>query len=190
MIKLVMLKNKYPEDWDDKCDCDFAAYSRGGKYLRTNIERYEGCVKFLVPEADDWTEEQWADEALILQCIKTRYGTDYSDDLESLNMLFEAIVDRKNINTYTYHLYCVANFSMLLAQHFWGVEYEKMIQTSFLDIYRRYKRARKNTKYSRYCQTRVMNHWLYKQIGEWSASAPDVLSKRVKTAYFNVSLGV
>lgn len=189
MLKRVMLKDKYPEEWGNSLDCTDAAYPYSARYLRSSIERYEDTVKFLLPEAEYWDDKQWADEVLILQEIKEHYGVDYTDDLESLNNVLAAIPDRYEPRTYFYHLYCIKDFPEAIAKRFWEERYDQVVQECFLDIYKRYRRAKDTTKNSRYRRDRVMNGWIYKQIEAWYNSEAVVLSPKVKKAYFNVTIG-
>lgn len=190
MLKHVLLKNKYPEEWGDKLNCTSAVYPYNARELRSNIEKFENSIKFLIPKAKSWNDRQWADESLILREIKSLYGVDFSDDLESLDNLLAAVLYREHVETYSYYLYRINDFPVSLAQHFWSAQYFQKIQDCFIAIYKRYKRARKNTKNSRYRQDRVVNGWLYKQIAEWYNDPMVALSDKVRKAYFEISIGV
>lgn len=146
LFKKVILKDKYPDEWDNKLDCARNAYRYGTSYLRSNMEQFEESITFLIPEAIAWSEQQWCDEVQILEKLKQLYGVDYSTDLRSFDYLLDAVRYRDMTNQYTYYLYYISTFSLSLAQRFWGERYESMVLFCFMDIYKRYRRSGKTQR--------------------------------------------
>lgn len=190
LMKFVGLKNKSLEEWPGTMRCgDEHIYMCDRERFNDNIECFETAMKFLVPEANTWYEE-WRDAGYMLNCLKKLYGIDFSNDSEGFDNLIYMVLHRKSVKYSAYYLYRMKTMPLTLAQHIWGGDADDMIMRCFTDIYHRYRRAKKNMVRSRYSQKALMESWMYKQIEDWYNTQPNKLADKVRTAYFNISLGI
>lgn len=190
LAKLVMLKNEdFLNNSDSSGEYNFSCpYSIWKTYYI--VESYEETVKYLIPNASSWSEE-WADSTVMVSSIKDLYDVDFSGDPKSLDALINATRHRNDISTCAWYLYKTKACSLKLLHRLWGDNYVEKLQYGFLDLHKRYKAAKRNkTARSRYGQSAFMNHWIYKQIDAWRHSKVIELSDKVRTNFFNISLGV
>ena len=190
VAKLVMLKNEDFSDHPGNSDKhDFSCpYSIWKTYHI--VDTFEEAVEYLIPDASSWTEE-WSDRAVMITSIKDLYGVDFTGDTKSLDALITASHFRNNIDTCAWYLYRTKACSTKLLHRLWGDSYAEKLQSCFLSLHKRYKAAKRNkTTRGRYGQTAFMNHWIYKQIDAWRRNGGVELSNKVRTNFFNISLGI
>lgn len=190
LAKLVMLKN---EDFLDSPassgERDFSCPYFIWKTYHI-VETYEAAIKQLIPEAINWTEE-WSDRSILVAHIKNLYGVDFSGDTKSLDALINAVRYKDDIERCAWFLYKTKMCSLALLHCLWGDNYVEKLQCAFLSLYKRYRAAKRNkTARGRYSQTVFMNHWIYKQIDAWRHSEVIELNDKVRSKFFNISLGI
>ena len=189
LAKLVMLKN---EDFCDSSDASDGRWSCPYYIWKTYhiVETYEAAIKHLIPDASSWNEE-WSDRSILTSRIKNLYGVDFSGDTKSLDALINAVRYKDDIESCAWFLYKTKMCSLALLHCLWGDNYVEKLQCAFLSLYKRYKAAKRNkTARGRYSQTVFMNHWIYKQIDAWRHSEVIELNDKVRSKFFNISLGI
>jgi len=189
MIQRISYKERSFAQWGDAIDCDRVTYPYDTKYLLDNVKDYEVAIDILLPESTSWYE-QWMDVSYITNAIKKRHKVDFTNDAVGYDNLIGAVANSTDVMQCAYYLYRMKTFPLQLAKHIWGADADRMIQRCFLNIYGRYKAAKKNTKRSQYSQQAVMGSWIYQWIAKKYDSKDDSLSHKAKDAYFRVSMGI
>ena len=190
MANRIMLKDKSPIDWGDELDCNRATYPYGPDYMRYRVTVFEQAIEILLPESSEWYEE-WMDGKYIAERIKARYNMDFTNDSEGFDNLIRLITERKFPKVCAYYLYRLNNITPELLDVLWGDNIQHMMQKCFLNIFQRYKAAKKaGTKRSCYSQQAVQKSWLYC----WNAQRRNIeeteLSQTVKKAMFRIELNI
>lgn len=190
MLKYVALKNREPEKWQGTlCLGGQNIYECSRPDIYRHIECFETVIKFLLPDACDWYE-QWRDEFYILEQLNHKFGVDFKYDYKGFDALIQLVLDRNNVNNCASCMYRMKMMTPALAQHIWGSDADGMIGRCFIDIYKRYRKSKKNRVRSRYSQTAVVNGWMYKQIQDWYENQPEKLTDKVRKVFFNISIGI
>lgn len=187
MANRIMLKDKRPIDWGDKLDCDAATSPYDPDYMRYRINVYEQAMELLFPESDRWYEE-WTDGKFIAMCIKERYKMDFTNDKAGYDKLIGLVVDRKCPKCCSKYLYDLNAATPELLEVLWREKAPEMLKRCFLEIFSRYKAAKKNTKRSRYSREAVMQNWLYQWVKENCTEITDELSGRVRKAMLQIEM--
>ena len=186
MANRIMLKDRRPIDWGDELDCDRATFPYGPDYMRYRITLYERAISVLLPESAQWYEE-WTDGAYVAQCIKDKYGMDFTNDQKGFNHLIE-LATEKNFPRYcARHLYALKNMTPSLLTALWGEKTETMLQRCFLDVYGRHKSTKGSVR-SRYSKQNITQSWLYQWVLDRCVASSAMLDKKVKTAAYNIAV--
>lgn len=186
MANRIMLKDRRPIDWGDELDCDRATFPYGPDYMRYRITLYERAISTLLPESAQWNEE-WTDGAYVAQCIKTKYGMDFTNDQKGFNHLIELVTEKNFPRCCARHLYALKNVTPGLLTVLWGEKTETMLQRCFLDVYSRYKSAKDSAR-SRYSKQNITQSWLYQWVIEHCVASSAMLDKKVKIAAYNIAV--
>ena len=188
MANRIMLKDRRPIDWGNEIDCDRATFPYGPDYMRYRIMEYERAISILIPEADQWYEK-WMDGTYAAECIKARYGMDFTNDQNGFNHLIELVIEKDNPRCCAPYLYRLQNVTPNLLAALWGDKTTEMLQRCFVNIYHRRKRSRENnTTRSNYDQQKVMQSWLYWWAYQNRDECDTKLGKKVKRAVFSVMM--
>lgn len=190
MANRIMLKNKRPIDWGDKLDCNSATYPYGPDYLRYRVTAFEQAMEILLPESNEWYEE-WMDIEYITKRIKVRYKMDFTNDEEGFDNLIGLTAERKSPQICAYYLYRLNDITPELLEVLWGENTHQMMQKCFLDIFQRYKAAKKaGTKRSHYSQQAIQQSGLYRWIVKKTNIEATTLSNTIKKAMFRIELNI
>lgn len=187
MANRIMLKDKKPVDWGDELDCDRATFPYSPDYMRYRITVYEQAVELLFPESDKWYEE-WTDELYIVELIRERYKMDFTNDKVGYDNLIGLVVDRKYPKCCFKYLYDLNAATPELLEVLWREKAPEMLKRCFLELFSRYKAAKKNTKRSRYSREAVMHNWLYQWVDENCTESNDGLSRKVRKAMIQIAM--
>jgi hypothetical protein len=187
MANRIMLKDIRPIDWGEKLNCDRATFPYGPDYMRYRITVYERAMELLFPESEKWYEE-WTDELYIVERIRDCYKMDFTNDKVGYDNLIGLIVERKCSKRCFKYLYDLNGATTELLEVLWREKTPEMLKRCFLELFSRYKAAKKNTKRSRYSREAVMHNWLYQWIEENCTVSNDMLSRKVRKAMLQIAM--
>ena len=184
MANRIILKDRRPIDWGNEIDCDLATRPYGSNYIRYRITVYERAISTLLPEAAQWDEE-WTEGTYAVQCIKDKYGMDFTNDQKGFNHLIELTIEKNFPRHCARHLFALKSITPDLLNALWGDKTEMMLKRCFLDIYSRYKRAKKTSNRSGYSQQNITQSWLYQWALDCCNSKVDT---KFRSAVFSVAM--
>ena len=189
MANRIMLKDRAPNEWGTQLDCDRATFPYVSYHMLSRMIAYELAMSFLIPESSEWHEE-WADGQYVAEYIRKQYKLDVSKDPSAYDAIFRLVELRKYVTYSAYYLYELKNVTPELLNKLWGENAHEMLQLCFLDIYKRYKVAKKKSKRSRYSQQAVMQSWLYQWAEQNRSRLETNLDCKVRDAHFRIALGI
>ena len=190
MANRIMLKGKRPIDWGNELDCDRATFPYGPDYMSYRVTVFEQAMEILLPESSEWYEE-WMDIEYITECIKARYKMDFTNDSDGFDNLIGLTVERKYPKVCASYLYRLNNITPELLDVLWGENTQDMMQKCFMDVFRRYRAAKRaGSKRSNYSHRAVQQSWLYHWVAQMSNIEETKPSSAIKKAMFKIELNI
>ena len=101
----------------------------------TFVADFQKVICMLIPEADEWTEEQWLDDCNIFNAINEMYDINYMDYPDDFDKLC-SFLDKKwnhNKNGSFLDIFEIQNLSWPLAKKIWPRTTEKTVMRKYLD---------------------------------------------------------
>lgn len=190
MANRIMLKDIRPIDWGGRLDCDRATYPYDPDYMRYRVTVFEQAMEILLPESSGWYEE-WMDIDYITERIKERYNMDLRSDSKGFDDLIELAVEKKIPKACACNLYSLNNITLDVLEVLWGEKTPNMMAKCFLNIYQRYKAAKKaGTMRSKYSSQAVQRSTMYC----WIAQHIDALGPKsrglIRAAMFRIEMNI
>ena len=116
------------------------------------VANFQNVICLLIPEANEWTEEQWLDDRNIFNAIDELYEIDYRDYPDDFDKLC-SFLDKKwnyNKNGSFLDIFEIQNLSWPLVKKIWPRTTEKTVMKKYLDA-KKHVTETTTTGYQRKC---------------------------------------
>lgn len=161
---------------------------------------FEKVVLCLIPEAKNWSDEQWLDDLNLRRMLKKKYNLEYKDFDDNFDMLMVALMNKLHYNKpmYLAQILRLTDLPTGVVKQIWPTQTEEELKKLFLKASSRAKcaetKVQNGTSYRQgaYSYEKLRNSWLYKQlyINITNKSALDPLERKVKKALFVVGANI
>lgn len=178
-----------------------------GAYVR-QYESYEKIVARFIPEAKNWSRDQWGNDLNIAAALKTRYGVDYvaagacADDYDRLLLLCHELDYWGDTNDAVWYAANIEQFPLEMVKVLWPVDLEGNVTKLFLAAYKatvHYEKSgrlcldKKNKYYNpvgHFEREALKASWLYQNVSQWylEGEYTGQQEKDVKMALFDLQM--
>ena len=129
---------------------------------------FETAIRFLLPEAECWSEDQWLDEEFLHSRLHAAFGKDWRRDPFALDDLITMLMDKLYFKDpkYLARLLSIKRLPASVIKHIWPkdtfLQLEELFYTAMVRSKAGERKMRNDTSYHcRYSYANLKQSWLY-----------------------------
>ena len=199
---LIVYKDKTPPVLDLVTDSGARIRSiRAHAQIRAYAYGYECVIKRLLPQAADWTYEEWSDDRVLFAALKKQYGFDFLKDVDNFDALINFLM-----NEWAYgakntlgKAIVIKELPSSMLSVIWPNDTVHHIISMYLTAHRRAKSVEGRAHCDRFGRPikskptfsyeRLRDSWLHQQILSWIYGGTSV-DKTVKQAAMEIGMNL
>lgn len=161
-------------------------------------EQFKTRIKQLIPAANLWLDEEWANEQNILTNLQNIYGVNYAIEWQDFDGLINMLDALSTAEPSMYYVLTVKNFPYEMARAIWPTKTEENLEKLFIHFYKKYKKYMSHAKGYSACsyadvlsmRDMIINSWLYRELYSWYENKTHSLSNETKKTLLDISLNI
>lgn len=201
-FNLIVYKDKKPPVLDLVTDSSARIRSvRAHAQIRAYAYGYECVIKRLLPQASNWSYEEWSDDRVLFAALKKKYGFDFSKDSDNFDALIDFLMNEwaYGVKNTLGKAIMIQELPSSLISTIWPNDTLDHVTSMYLTAYRRTKSVEGRMRRDRlgrpveakptFSYDRLRGSWLHQQILLWIYGGVSV-DKSVKQAAMEIGMNV
>ena len=146
----------------------------------------------LLPAAKTWTEEQWLDEAQLLNAVSAAYALRFPQDINKFEKLLDLAMHMAGNRSYFKKLFLIEDIPEAMVGVLWPQKPEKEISRQFHYLLSSKRVFAQTRRYSYSCpeyhdDAKVQKSWAFRALLDWQPKLSKTTQKRLMEYCLNIA---